>query len=179
MPAAFPSAGQMAPKIQAEARRSEALCRLDAAVPGDDPILLVDQYRVGESELPDTPGDLADLLLGVGTRVARCIIIVLLWWRASEPRPDLSRLPTFDTGTIFFRSCRAISASLLTCRFSLQSKERMPAGKTREISLQNGRFPPFSSHEWRQFPDENAVHGNIREMQGRDGFALECVLHHF
>jgi hypothetical protein len=103
MPAAFPSAGQMAPKIQAEARRSEALCRLDAAVPGDDPILLVDQYRVGESELPDTPGDLADLLLGVGTRVARCIIIVLLWWRASEPRPDLSRLLTFDTGTIFFQ----------------------------------------------------------------------------
>src|SRR5262245_12303589 len=37
---------------------------------GDDPPLAVDQHRVGEAELPDAAGDLLDLLLRVGARVA-------------------------------------------------------------------------------------------------------------
>jgi hypothetical protein len=38
---------------------------------GDDAIGIVDQDRVGEAEYPDAVGDLADLLIRMGPRIAR------------------------------------------------------------------------------------------------------------
>ena len=47
------------------------LGRQQPAMPGDDPALGIDQDRVGEAERPDRGGDLLDLPLGMGARVAR------------------------------------------------------------------------------------------------------------
>jgi GAF domain-containing protein len=41
-----------------------------AAMPGDDPVVAVEQNRVGETELADAAGDLRDLRLGMRPRVA-------------------------------------------------------------------------------------------------------------
>src|SRR6266404_5345866 len=40
-------------------------------VPGQDAVVAVAQDRIGETELPDAPGDLRDLRLRVRPRVAR------------------------------------------------------------------------------------------------------------
>jgi hypothetical protein len=37
---------------------------------GNDPAVLSDQNRIGEAELPDAVGDLTDLLLRMGARIA-------------------------------------------------------------------------------------------------------------
>src|SRR6266852_5488277 len=47
----------------------EKLSSFDAAVPGDDLVIITDQDRVGETELLDAVGDLPDRLLGVGSGV--------------------------------------------------------------------------------------------------------------
>jgi hypothetical protein len=44
---------------------------LEPAMPGNDGALAIHQDRVGEAELADAVGDLADLLRAVGARVAR------------------------------------------------------------------------------------------------------------
>ena len=44
--------------------------REHAAMPGDDPVVAVEQNRVGETEFPDAAGDLRDLVLGMRPRVA-------------------------------------------------------------------------------------------------------------
>jgi hypothetical protein len=49
----------------------ELLGRLQAGVARDDAISLVDQDRIDEAELLDAVGDLLDLLLGMGTGIAR------------------------------------------------------------------------------------------------------------
>ncbi len=48
----------------------EKLGGLDAAVPGDDLVIITDQDWVSESELSDAVGDLSDLLLAVGAGVS-------------------------------------------------------------------------------------------------------------
>jgi hypothetical protein len=48
--------------------------REDAAMPGDDPVVAVDQDRVGEPELADAAGDLRDLRLGMRPRVPGIIV---------------------------------------------------------------------------------------------------------
>ena len=48
---------------------ADQLRRGEAAVAGDDTVVLVDQDRVCEAELPDGFGDLLDLLFRVGARV--------------------------------------------------------------------------------------------------------------
>lgn len=49
----------------------QELRRLDPAMAGEDPVLPVDQHRVGEAEGPDRPCDLPHLLAGMGTGVLR------------------------------------------------------------------------------------------------------------
>ena len=51
-------------------RQIEEGRRGHAAVAGQDRARLVDQHRRGEAELPDTGGDLADLLRGMGAGIA-------------------------------------------------------------------------------------------------------------
>jgi hypothetical protein len=51
-------------------RQGEQLCRLVAALPGDEFAVFSDQQWVGEAERHDAVGDLADLLAGMGPRVA-------------------------------------------------------------------------------------------------------------
>ena len=53
--------------------KSELLRRGHVAMTGKDHVVLVDQHRIGEAELADTVGDLPDLLLRVGARVAGII----------------------------------------------------------------------------------------------------------
>ena len=62
---------------------TKELCRLDTAMAGEDPVLIVDQDRIGEAEGLDTLGDLADLLSGMGPRI-RC------------PGPECLRSKHFD-----------------------------------------------------------------------------------
>src|SRR5262244_3989074 len=50
---------------------AELARRQHAAVAGDDAVLAVDQYRVGEAKLADAAGDLRDLGVAVSPRVAR------------------------------------------------------------------------------------------------------------
>jgi hypothetical protein len=50
---------------------AELLGRLDPAMAGNDAIIAIDQHRVRKTELPDGVDDLADLRLGVRTRIAR------------------------------------------------------------------------------------------------------------
>ena len=50
---------------------AELARRQDAPVAGDDAVLAVDQHRVGEAKLVDAAGDLRDLGVAVGPRVAR------------------------------------------------------------------------------------------------------------
>ena len=50
---------------------AEKLCRGDPPVPGDDLALLIDQNRIAEAKALYAFGNLADLLLGVCTRVVR------------------------------------------------------------------------------------------------------------
>jgi hypothetical protein len=51
-----------------------SLRREDAAMPGDDPVVAVEQDRVGEPELADAAGDLGDLRLGMRPRVPGIIV---------------------------------------------------------------------------------------------------------
>src|SRR5262249_34473142 len=51
--------------------QAELARRQHAAVAGDNAVLAVDQYRVGEPKLADAAGDLRDLGVAVGPRVAR------------------------------------------------------------------------------------------------------------
>ena len=48
----------------------QSLCGFQPAVPGNDRARRIDQDRVGPSELADAGGDLVDLAIGVGARVA-------------------------------------------------------------------------------------------------------------
>ena len=50
---------------------AEQLCCLDAAVAGDDDVVLVDEDGVVEAERRDAVGDLADLPARMRARVAR------------------------------------------------------------------------------------------------------------
>src|SRR5262245_7676291 len=52
-------------------REAEKTCRLSPPVTGKDCALGIDENRVGEAELTDAVCDLPDLLLRVGSRVAR------------------------------------------------------------------------------------------------------------
>jgi hypothetical protein len=52
-------------------RQAEFPRRLDAPVPSQDPVLAIDQHRVGEPEAPDALCDLSDLLARMGSNVAR------------------------------------------------------------------------------------------------------------
>ena len=48
----------------------QQLGRGDTTMAGDNLTVFIDQHRIGEPELPDAVGNLSDLLLGVGARVA-------------------------------------------------------------------------------------------------------------
>ena len=61
--------------------------RQHAAMPGDDPVLVVDQDRVRKAELAGASGDLRDLRIAVRRRAAHVGI------RASTRRMTLPGLP--------------------------------------------------------------------------------------
>jgi hypothetical protein len=61
-------AGQMKRRHHFQAQK---LCSLQAAMPGDDVAIIVDEDRTGESEPRDAVGDLPDLLFGMRARIAR------------------------------------------------------------------------------------------------------------
>ena len=52
-------------------RKTEQLCGLDPSMTGDDPAGIVDEIGSVNPKVPNTRGDLLDLLLGVCPRVAR------------------------------------------------------------------------------------------------------------
>src|SRR5436190_16903851 len=52
-------------------RHAEHLRGSNPSVPGDDLALIIDQHRIAEAKALDAFGNLADLLLGVGTRIVR------------------------------------------------------------------------------------------------------------
>jgi hypothetical protein len=45
--------------------------RLDAPMPGQDPVFAVNQHRIGEAKTSDAFGDLPDLLARMGSGIAR------------------------------------------------------------------------------------------------------------
>jgi hypothetical protein len=49
--------------------QADELGCLHPAMSGDDLVIITDQDRIGEAELPDAVGDLPDLLLGMGTGI--------------------------------------------------------------------------------------------------------------
>jgi hypothetical protein len=56
---------EMGQAHRGDALESQELGCLHSSVPGDDPVLVADQHRVGEAEPSDALGDLPDLLLGM------------------------------------------------------------------------------------------------------------------
>src|SRR5260370_9032860 len=64
------SRAQMSQAHRRDAVQAEQLCRLDSAMAGNDLAVLSDQNWIVESELPDAVGNLPDLLLGMGSRIA-------------------------------------------------------------------------------------------------------------
>jgi hypothetical protein len=52
-------------------RQTQMRRRFDSPVPGDDPILIVDQHRVGKTEFPHAVSDPPDLLPRMSSGVAR------------------------------------------------------------------------------------------------------------
>ncbi len=51
--------------------QAEQFRRIEAAMSGDDPVVAVDEDRIGEAESGDAAGNLPDLFFGVGAGVAR------------------------------------------------------------------------------------------------------------
>ena len=62
--------GQVRQRDRRHRAQPDQLCSEEPPVPGDDPAVAVDQDRIGKPERPDRAGDLLDLLLRVGPRIA-------------------------------------------------------------------------------------------------------------
>ena len=88
--------GEPAQRDDRHLRQAEQARRGQAAVTGDDVAVLADQDRIGESERADAAGDLGDLRVAVGARVAR---------RRNQPieRPELKPRPAGGRGGVRLR----------------------------------------------------------------------------
>jgi hypothetical protein len=105
----------------------EKLSGFDAAMSGDDPAIITDQHRIGESEPSDAVRDLPNLLLGMRPRVA---II-----RAQSRYGNIleSGVRHLQNSTVAIRECGAKTNRLPCLLHSGAKSQRLNCWQTRQL----------------------------------------------